>query len=77
EDVTRESIAAGVSPLELARATGLGPYAELLDSERLLPNLHRGYVEAEGRLPEGSPLDVGSLFAEMAVFHGRPPACHA
>ncbi|MFI8263574.1 MULTISPECIES: MBL fold metallo-hydrolase [unclassified Streptomyces] len=75
--LAREGVAAGVSPLELARATGLGPYAELLDSERLLPNLHRGYVEAEGRLPEGSPLDVGSLFAEMAVFHGRPPACHA
>ncbi|MFF4851222.1 MBL fold metallo-hydrolase [Streptomyces sp. NPDC001194] len=75
--LAREGVAAGVSPLELARATDLGPYAELLDSERLLPNLHRGYVEAEGRLPEGSPLDVGSLFAEMAVFHGRPPACHA
>ncbi|MFE2143820.1 MBL fold metallo-hydrolase [Streptomyces sp. NPDC059456] len=76
QDLAREGVAAGVTPLELARATDLGPYAELLDTERLLPNLHRGYAEEQG-LPEGSPLDVGALFREMTVHHGRPPECHA
>ncbi|MFE5538175.1 MBL fold metallo-hydrolase [Streptomyces sp. NPDC056492] len=77
QGLAREGLAAGVGPLELARGTDLGPYGELLDPERLLPNLHRGYVEAEGRLPEGSPLDVGALFEEMTALHGRPLACHA
>ncbi|WP_327286129.1 MBL fold metallo-hydrolase [Streptomyces sp. NBC_01205] len=74
--LAREGSAAGLTPLELARATGPGPYAELLDTERLLPNLHRGYAEEQG-LPEGSPLDIGALFQEMTEFHGRPLECHA
>ncbi|MFJ9343294.1 MBL fold metallo-hydrolase [Streptomyces sp. NPDC101733] len=75
-DLAREGVAAGATPLELARATDLGPYADLLDTERLLPNLHRGYAEEQG-LPEGSPLDVGALFQEMATYHGRPSECLA
>ncbi|MFJ1867487.1 MBL fold metallo-hydrolase [Streptomyces sp. NPDC088097] len=75
-DLAREGVAAGATPLELARATDLGPYADLLDTERLLPNLHRGYAEEQG-LPEGSPLDVGALFQEMTTFHGRPSECLA
>lgn len=62
--------------MELARATDLGPYAALLDPERLVPNLHRGYAEEQG-LPEGAPLDIGALFEEMAGYHGRRPECLA
>ncbi|MCX5115092.1 MBL fold metallo-hydrolase [Streptomyces sp. NBC_00378] len=74
--LAKEGTEAGATPLELARTAGPGPYAHLLDSERLLPNLHRGYAEEQG-LPEGSPLDVPALFAEMAEYHGRPPECLA
>ncbi|MFB8392637.1 MBL fold metallo-hydrolase [Streptomyces yangpuensis] len=76
QQLAAEGTAAGATPLDLARATDLGPYADLLDTERLLPNLHRGYAEEQG-LPEGCPLDVGALFAEMTAYHGRPPECLA
>ncbi|MFE9635225.1 MBL fold metallo-hydrolase [Streptomyces sp. NPDC006463] len=76
QGLAKEGVAAGASPIELARATDLGPYAGLLDAERLLPNLHRGYAEEQG-LPEGAPLDIGALFEEMAVYHGRRPQCLA
>ncbi|MFD8059219.1 MBL fold metallo-hydrolase [Streptomyces cyaneofuscatus] len=76
QDLAAEGIAAGLGPLEAARETGPGPYAELLDSERLVPNLHRAYAEARGARP-GAPLDIEDLFAEMITFHGGLPACHA
>ncbi|MFE0605453.1 MBL fold metallo-hydrolase [Streptomyces sp. NPDC058892] len=76
QHLAKEGAEAGATPLELARATDLGPHADLLDTERLLPNLHRGYAEEQG-LPEGSPLDVGALFREMTAYHGRPSQCHA
>ncbi|MGW2305577.1 MBL fold metallo-hydrolase [Streptomyces sp. NPDC001809] len=74
--LAREGVAAGVSPLEAARSTELGPYAEFLDSERLVPNLHRAYAEEQGAEP-GAPMDIGPLFGEMIEFHGGLPACHA
>ncbi|MER5203855.1 MBL fold metallo-hydrolase [Streptomyces sp. NPDC002825] len=74
--LAREGVAAGVSPLDVARSTDLGPYAELLDSERLVPNLHRAYAEEKGAAP-GAAMDIGPLFAEMIEFHGGLPVCHA
>ncbi|MEU9035634.1 MBL fold metallo-hydrolase [Streptomyces sp. NPDC048352] len=71
-----EGIAAGLTPLETAHEADLGPYAELLDSERLVPNLHRAYAEAAGA-PPGRPLDVEGMFREMVAFHGGLPACSA
>jgi cyclase len=71
-----EGIAAGLTPLEVAREAGPGPYAHLLDSERLVPNLHRAYAEARGAEP-GHWLDIEELFAEMVAFHGGLPACAA
>lgn len=69
--------AAGLTPLELAaEADPPAPFADLLDAERLVPNLHRAYAELAGAAP-GAPLDVGALFAEMAEFNGGLPACHA
>ncbi|OIK05999.1 MBL fold metallo-hydrolase [Streptomyces monashensis] len=71
-----EGIAAGLSPLETAREAGPGPYADLLDAERLVPNLHRAYAEARGAVP-GVPLDIPALFGEMAEHHGGLPLCRA
>ncbi|WP_151483677.1 MBL fold metallo-hydrolase [Streptomyces albicerus] len=68
--------AAGLPPLHLARAEGPGPYADRLDAERLVPNLHRAYAELAGAAP-GAPLDVGALFGEMTEYHGALPHCHA
>lgn len=76
QELAGRGLAAGLTPLETAREADLGPYAELLDSERLVPNLHRAFAEAGGA-PPGHPLDIGLLFSEMVEFHGRLPECHA
>ncbi|MFC7310270.1 MBL fold metallo-hydrolase [Streptomyces monticola] len=75
-DRALQGTAAGLTPLQLARAEGAGPYAQLLDSERLVPNLHRAYAELRGAAP-GAPLDVGALFREMTEYHGALPVCRA
>ncbi|MEV4191562.1 MBL fold metallo-hydrolase [Streptomyces toxytricini] len=75
-DLAADGAAAGLTPLELARTAGPGPYAGLLDPERLLPNLHRAYAELQGLEP-GAPLDIGALFEEMALYRGGRPACAA
>ncbi|REE96267.1 MBL fold metallo-hydrolase [Thermomonospora umbrina] len=74
--IARAGIAAGSSPLQAAREADLGTYGALLDSERLVPNLHRAYAEERGAAP-GAPLDVETLFGEMVEHHGGLPACHA
>ncbi|MEO3975077.1 MBL fold metallo-hydrolase [Streptomyces sp. CAU 1734] len=71
-----DGIAAGLTPLQTAREAGPGPFAHLLDSERLVPNLHRAYAEAHGA-PPGHPLDIAELFSQMVDFHGGLPACTA
>ncbi|MFC5155361.1 MBL fold metallo-hydrolase [Streptomyces amakusaensis] len=76
EENARRGVAAGLSPLQLARDIGPNPFHLLLDPERLVPNLHRGYAEAHGAAP-GSPLDVGALFQEMSTYNGGLPDCHA
>jgi cyclase len=75
-DLARRGVADGASPLQLARATGPGPFAGLLDAERLVPNLHRAYAEEHGA-PCGQRLDVPALFREMTEYHGGLPACRA
>ncbi|MDH6542248.1 MBL fold metallo-hydrolase [Streptomyces sp. SPB4] len=76
QELAAAGIAAGLTPLETARDADLGPYAGLLDSERLVPNLHRAFAEARGAAP-GHHLDIGELFSEMVEFHGGLPACAA
>ncbi|MER7762868.1 MBL fold metallo-hydrolase [Streptomyces sp. NPDC097619] len=69
--------AKGQTPLETARQTDLGEFAEWRESERLVANLHRAHAELDG-LPEGSPLDPVRVFSDMAVMNGgEPVACHA
>jgi cyclase len=75
-DLARQGVAEGATPLELARATGPGPFAGLLDAERLVPNLHRAYAEERGAAP-GERLDIPALFQEMTQYHGGLPACRA
>ncbi|MGP4001282.1 MBL fold metallo-hydrolase [Streptomyces sp. 8N706] len=76
QETARQGLAADLTPLQLAHEAAPGPYSELLDVERLVPNLHRSYAELRGAAP-GAPLDVGALFKEMAAFHGGLPACQA
>jgi cyclase len=75
-DLAHAGATAGLRPLELARATDLGPYARLLDSERLVCNLERAYAEEAGAEP-GQPLDVQAAFGEMVDFCGGLPHCSA
>ncbi|TQM85057.1 cyclase [Saccharothrix saharensis] len=74
--LAEDGIAAGLTPLETARAADLGEFAELLDRERLVPNLHRAYAEAAGA-EEGAVLDVATMFGELVEYHGSLPVCHA
>lgn len=69
--------AAGLTPLAVAQAAGLGDYAAWLDAERLVGNLHRVYAELRGE-PEGTELDVVGIFGEMVRYNGgQLPACYA
>lgn len=74
--LAEQGLAAGATPLEVAYDTDFGPWAELLDHERLVPNLHRAYAELRGAAP-GSPVDMTALFREMVEYRGAPPVCHA
>lgn len=76
-DLARDAHAAGATPLDAARQCDLGQFAELLDSERLVGNLHRAFSELDGR-PLGSPIDLLSAFGDMITFNdGRPLRCLA
>ncbi|MER7857691.1 MULTISPECIES: MBL fold metallo-hydrolase [Amycolatopsis] len=79
--LTVDGIAAGLDPLELARDVDLGRFADLLDSERLVANLHRAYLEqpVHGRspLPLGAHLPSAGPFRDMITLAGHHPASHA
>jgi cyclase len=69
--------AAGLAPLEAARETDLGQYKDLLDSERIVGNLHRAYLELDGA-ERGAPADLIQAFGDMIAYNGgRPLSCHA
>lgn len=74
--LAEDALSQGTGPLEAARSTGLGEWAGLLDSERIVPNLARACAEARGGAL-GEPLDEMAAFAQMLEFHGGLPACHA
>ena len=76
QDVARECREQGLTPLEAAHETDLGPWADLLDSERLVGNLHRAYAELEGG-PLGAPIDIVEAFTDMVEFNGGPLRCFA
>ena len=75
--VARDARAAGIGPLEAARQTDLGEFAELHDRERIVGNLHRAMAELDGA-PRGAPVDVVAAFGDMIAFNGgRPLRCLA
>jgi len=68
---------AGLSPLDTARELDLGQYADLLDSERIVGNLHRAYAELDGE-PLGARIDVAAALTDMVTYNGgRPLSCLA
>jgi cyclase len=68
---------AGLSPLDTARELDLGEYADLLDSERIVGNLHRAYAELDGA-PLGAPIDAVAALTDMVTYNGgRPLSCLA
>jgi len=76
-ELAREGLRAGLEPLETARESGPGPFAQLLDPERLVANLHRAYAEERGR-PPGAYISSTAVFEEMVELNGgRPLDCRA
>ena len=71
-DLAAYAHAAGATPLDAARQADLGPFAELLDAERIVGNLHRAYAELDGAAP-GAPIDVVAAFGDMVAFNGGEP----
>jgi cyclase len=72
QDVAARGKAAGLTPLEAAREAGPGQYADLLDAERLVGNLHRAYVELDGAAP-GAAIDIFAALADMVAYNGGKP----
>ena len=76
-DLAAEIDAAGVTPLDAARDTELGEFAELTDSERLVGNLHRALFERRGA-ERGARIDVIAAITDMIAYNGgRPLRCLA
>jgi cyclase len=77
QDLARRAKAAGLSPLDAARQADLGEFKDLLDAERIVGNLHRAYIELDGR-ERGAPADLARAFGEMVAYNGgQPLTCHA
>lgn len=76
QGLAEDGLRRGVGPLQAAREADIGAFAGLLDSERLVGNLHRAYAELDGLAP-GARIDVAASFKEMVAFHGGLLACHA
>jgi cyclase len=77
QKVAAEGHAAGLSPLDAARQSDLGAFAELSDPERIVGNLHRAYAELDGKEP-GAPINAGAALGDMVAYNGgRPLRCLA
>jgi len=77
QDTARAGKAAGLSPLQAAREVDLGGFAELLDAERIVGNLHRAYAELDGT-PPGGQIDVLAALVDMVAYNGgKPLTCYA
>ena len=77
QDVATQGVAAGIPPLEAALDADLGEFADLLDRERIVGNLHRAYAEERGE-PWGAPLDAAGALDDMVTFNGgKPLTCDA
>ncbi|MET7608213.1 MBL fold metallo-hydrolase [Streptomyces avermitilis] len=71
-DAAAQGRAAGLGPLETARELVLGEFAELIDPERIVLNLHRAYADLDG----GGELNYPAAFADAVAYNGgRPLRC--
>src|ERR1700722_15372895 len=85
KDVASRSRAAGLTPLEAARNTDLGRYAEWTDTERIVGKLHRAYADLSGTAglsvtagQRGGPVNALGALADMVTYNGgRPLTCLA
>ena len=75
-DIAQRGHDAGLSPLDAARETDLGPFAAWPDAERIVGNLHRAYAEVAGAA-NGDPVDVITALADMVTYNGGPLSCLA
>lgn len=67
----------GLSPLQAAQQTNLGPYAHWPDAERIAGNLHRAYSELRGE-PLGTTLDFNAIANDLIAYnHHQPVRCLA
>jgi cyclase len=78
-DLAELGMAAGLTPLEIAREAELGEFEELIDRERLVPNLFRACAESEEPAAADGvrPAEVDEVFRAMVELHGGLPTCHA
>jgi cyclase len=74
-DLAERGRDAGLVPLDVARQADLGEYADWLDAERIVGNLHRAYVDLD---PTSGPVDIVTALTDMVAYNGgRPLTCHA
>lgn len=66
-EVGQRNHSRGLTPLEAARRTELGEFANLLDPERLVANLYGCYGEITGQ-----PFDSQQAYADMTELKGEP-----
>ena len=64
--------AAGVAPLDAARDTDLGRFADWADAERIVGNLHRACAELGG-VPRSAPIDIAAALGDMVSYNGGAP----
>lgn len=76
QETAREGFEADLQPLELAKETHLGEFADLSDSERLVGNLHRAYSELRGE-SRGVTITLPPIIGEMREYIGGPIVSHA
>ena len=72
QETARRGKQAGLAPLDLARQTDLGRFAELTDPERIVGNLHRAYAELDGA-PPGAEIDTAAALRDMIAYNGGQP----
>ncbi len=71
-DVAGQAVAEGVPPLDAARDTDLGRFADWPDAERIVGNLHRACAELRGA-PRGAPVDIVAALGDMVTYNGGAP----
>jgi cyclase len=71
-DTATRGRAAGLTPLDAARQTDLGRFADWPDAERIAGNLHRAYADIS-YLPRGASIDIGAALSDMVAYNGGTP----